>query len=89
LHTVIVIAIGFVTLGVGVFAGDVLAGRAGIATAALIFLPVWLAGAGVNLLIGVKRAGYSVSEEFPILLVVFAVPAIAALITWWRLRAAV
>jgi hypothetical protein len=33
----------------------------------------------------VTKAGYSVREELPILLVVFAVPAVAAGIAIWRL----
>jgi len=36
--------------------------------------------------LGVKRAGYSVSEEAPIFLVVFGIPAAAALLAWWKLR---
>jgi len=52
-------------------------------TAARWFIPVWLIGAGINMYIGVAKAGYSVAEEAPIFLLVFAVPAIvAALIAW-------
>ena len=36
--------------------------------------------------LGVKRAGYSVREEVPIFLIVFAIPAVVALITWWKFR---
>jgi len=36
--------------------------------------------------IGVKQAGYSVAEEIPMFLLVFAVPAVAALIVWWTFR---
>ncbi len=35
---------------------------------------------------GVTRAGYSVAEEAPMFLLVFAVPAVSALIVWWMLR---
>jgi hypothetical protein len=34
--------------------------------------------------IGVTRAGYSVRDEMPVLLVVFAVPAIVASIIAWQ-----
>ena len=34
--------------------------------------------------IGVTRAGYSVAEEAPIFLLVFAVPAAMALLVLWR-----
>jgi hypothetical protein len=40
-------------------------------------------GAGINMYIGVARAGYSVAEEAPIFPLVFAVPAtVAALLAW-------
>jgi hypothetical protein len=35
---------------------------------------------------GVEQAGYSVAEEVPMFFLVFAVPAVAALIVWWVLR---
>jgi hypothetical protein len=41
--------------------------------------------AGVSLWIGVTRAGYTVAEEAPIFLVVFAVPAAVAVLLVWRL----
>lgn len=50
------------------------------ARAAWVFIPVWLALALVNMWVGVTRAGYTVAEEAPILLLVFAVPAGAALL---------
>jgi hypothetical protein len=59
-----------------------------MATAALVFVPLWWVCAGVNLYIGVKTAGYSVAEELPVLLVVFAIPTIIALGAWWGLRSA-
>jgi len=49
-------------------------------------LPLWFIGAGINMYIGVKQAGYSVADEAPIFLVVFAVPAAIALGLWWKLR---
>jgi hypothetical protein len=55
-------------------------------TAALAFLPIWRIGAGINMWIGVVRAGYSAKEEAPVLLVVFAVPAVVVLFLWGRLR---
>ena len=84
-HTVIVIAIGLALVGAGLFVGHVLGDAAGMARAALCFLPVWLIGAGSNLYVGVRRAGYALSAEAPILLVAFAVPAAVALLCWWRL----
>jgi hypothetical protein len=86
MHTVIVLAGGFGLLGLCALVGHVLGGTPGSATAALVFLPLWFIGAGINMYLGVKRAGYSVAEEAPIFLLVFAIPAAAALFAWWRLR---
>lgn len=86
MHTVIVVAAGFVLLAACAVAGRLLGGASGIATAALVFLPVWFIGAGINMYVGVRRAGYTVAEEAPIFLLVFAIPAAVACFTWWRLR---
>jgi TRAP-type C4-dicarboxylate transport system permease large subunit len=86
MHTVIVVAIGFALLGLCVFGGHVLGSASGTAAGALAFLPLWLIGAAINMYLGVSRAGYSVREEAPIFLVVFAIPAVAALLTWWKFR---
>jgi hypothetical protein len=45
----------------------------------------WLAATGFNMWVGVSRAGYSVGEEMPIFLLLFAVPAIAAILLRWKL----
>jgi hypothetical protein len=37
-----------------------------------------------NLWVGVSHAGYSVREELPILLLLFAVPAAVALLVRWK-----
>ncbi len=53
-----------------------------------LFLVVWLAVSLANLLVGVFSAGYPLTAELPILAVVFAVPAAAALLLdrWERHR---
>jgi hypothetical protein len=45
---------------------------------------VWLAVAAANMWAGVARAGYSVADEAPIFLLVFAVPAALAVFLKWR-----
>lgn len=47
-------------------------------------LGVWLAVTGANMWIGVSKAGYSASEELPILILLFVVPAAAAVLARWR-----
>jgi hypothetical protein len=85
-HTLKVIGIGFALLVICSGLGYALTGTSGLARATLIFLPLWAIGAGINMYLGVKTAGYSVADEAPILLIVFAVPAAAALGTWWKLH---
>ena len=86
MRTIIIILGGFVLLGLALLAGRWTGATpsAGMVAAAKIFLPVWLAAAAVNMWIGVASAGYSVREEFPIFLLIFAVPAAAAGFAWWK-----
>jgi hypothetical protein len=86
MHTVIVIAVGLGLLGLCALVGHVVGGAAGLARAAVAFLPLWFIGAAINLYRGVKRAGYSIKDEMPIFLLVFAVPAAVGLLIWWKLR---
>jgi hypothetical protein len=86
MHTIKVLAIGFAVLGLCVLAGRTAGGRQGMAVALLVFLPMWFAGAGINMYMGVKRAGYSVAEEAPVFLFVFLVPSAVALLFWWKMH---
>ena len=84
MHVVMVIAGGIILLGVFLLFGKLWGGDAiGSATVAKFFIPVWLALAIVNLWVGVSKAGYSMREELPILLIVFAVPAATAALAIW------
>lgn len=86
MHVVMVIAGGLVLLGLFVLFGWLWgANAAGMALAAKAFVPAWLLVAAVNMWVGVAHAGYSAREEFPILLLVFAVPAVVAGFAVWRL----
>jgi hypothetical protein len=49
-----------------------------------IFMTIWFVGAAVNMGIGVAQAGYSVTEAFPIVLLIFLVPAAAAIMIKWQ-----
>jgi hypothetical protein len=85
MRSAIIIAIGFAVLGVFLLAGRYVGSTpAAMSRAALYFLPVWLAAAGINMWVGVTK-GYTVGEEAPIFAVIFALPAAAALFVWWRL----
>lgn len=53
-----------------------------VATSAYIAL--WLVIAGANMWMGVAKAGYSAAEELPIFLLIFGVPAAAAVVLKWK-----
>lgn len=82
MHTLKVIGAGFALLGLFLVVSPRLtaSGTRPIAFAVRLFVPVWFAAALVNLWIGITRAGYSATQEWPIFLVVFGVPATAALL---------
>ena len=87
MHTVKVIAGGLVLLALCLVIGRWLGGptpAGGLVTAVKVFVPLWLVAAGINMWLGVAKAGYSVADEAPIFLVVFAVPAAVALLVLWR-----
>lgn len=53
--------------------------------ATIAYVVAWLLIAGFNMWVGVARAGYSVAEELPVFLLIFGVPAAAAILLKWRL----
>ena len=64
MHTIKVIAGGFALLVLCLIVGRVTGGGSGATVTAMqVFIPLWLVGAGINIWIGVTRAGYSVAEE--------------------------
>jgi len=48
------------------------------------FLAIWLLVTAANMWVGVNKAGYSAAEELPILLLLFGVPALAAIVLKWK-----
>ena len=85
MRTLWIIIGGFVLLALCAVGARLAApGTASLATAAKIFLPLWLIAATINMWIGVARAGYTVAEELPIFLLIFAVPGALAAYFWWK-----
>jgi hypothetical protein len=86
MRTFLLIAGGLVTLGGSLLAAPWFwAGRhTPFADVGKFFIPIWFCLSALNLFIGVKRAGYSISEELPIFLLVFTIPASIASLLWWR-----
>lgn len=86
MRTLVIILIGFALLGVGLLLGKWIGSADKIATIRIAqgFLAIWFAVAFINMWIGVSRAGYSVREELPIFLLIYLVPACAAIFVWWK-----
>jgi hypothetical protein len=53
-----------------------------VATTAFVVL--WLGLTGFNMWVGVNKAGYSVAEELPIMLMLFGIPAVVAVVLKWK-----
>lgn len=86
MHILLVLVGGVVQLGVFILFGWLWGNNAAaMALAAKVFMPVWLIVAAVNMWVGVTHAGYSVKDEFPILVLNFFVPAAVAFFTAWQL----
>ena len=84
MHMLLVITGGAVLLGVFLLFGHLWGDTpVSFATAAKLFVPFWLVVSVANLWMGVSKAGYTVAEELPILLIVFAVPAVLAAVMIW------
>lgn len=49
-----------------------------------MFVAMWLVVTAANMWVGVNKAGYSASEELPILLLLFGVPALVAVLLKWK-----
>ena len=87
MHTVKVIAVGLGLLIACLLVGRFVGGAnqsVALGRAALVFVALWFVGAGVNMWLGVSKAGYSVGEELPMFFVVFGPLALIALVIWWR-----
>lgn len=48
------------------------------------FVLLWLAISAANLWVGVTKAGYTLTEEFPIFLLIFLVPTAIAVVLKWK-----
>jgi len=84
MHTLRIIIGGFLLLGVCLLLGRWIGGAAAVVGVAInCFLVLWLTATLINMWVGVSK-GYSVKDEAPVALLVFAVPAISSILIWWR-----
>lgn len=84
MRTAIIIAVGVLALALFVLLPRIAGRPEWSAAGAKIFIALWLAAALLNMWIGVSRAGYTVLEELPIFLLIFAIPAALAAYVWWK-----
>jgi hypothetical protein len=80
-RTTIIILIGFVVWSVCLGIGKVFSrsGPSAMTVATVAFVVIWFAVAGVNMWLGISRAGYSFQEELPVFLIIFLLPAAVAI----------
>ena len=88
MHMLLVMVTGLLQLAVCVLLGKLWgADAASMAAGAKVFIALWLAITLANMWIGVNKAGYTVAQELPILLLNFAVPAaLAVAVVWFMSR---
>ena len=86
MRTIIFIVCGFLLWGACLGAARLIlgVGAASMATATVVFVAVWFIVAAINMAVGILKAGYSFGEEFPIFLLIFALPALAAIFVNWK-----
>jgi hypothetical protein len=86
MRTVLFLGVGFLLLGACALLGRLFSTNYPSATytATITFICLWLLISAFNMWVGVSKAGYTVADELPIFLLIFAVPAVAAVVLKWR-----
>ena len=86
MRTPLFLLVGFLLLAASMLLGKLFSSNyPGVTYAATwVFVVLWLAISGVNMWVGVAKAGYSVNEELPIFLLIFGVPTVVAIFLKWR-----
>jgi hypothetical protein len=86
MRTILFLAVGLLLLAACLLLGRLFAASYPGATelATVAFISLWLAIAAANLWVGVARAGYTISDELPIFMLVFGLPALVAVVVKWK-----
>jgi hypothetical protein len=86
MRSILFLVVGFLLLAVCLLLGRLFSTHYPSApyAATVAFVSTWLVISIANLWVGVSKAGYAVSEEFPIFLLIFLVPAAVAVVLKWR-----
>jgi hypothetical protein len=85
-RTAVFLVAGFLLLAAFLLLGKLFSANYPGATfvATIAYVALWLVIAGANMWVGVAKAGYSVTEELPIFLLIFGLPAAAATVLKWK-----
>lgn len=86
MRTGLFLVAGFLLLGAALLLGKLFSSNYPSATfvATVAYVALWLIIAGANMWVGVAKAGYAVTEELPIFLLIFCVPAAVAIVLKWK-----
>jgi hypothetical protein len=86
MRTALFLVAGLLLLGAALLLGKLFSAHYPGATfaATVAYVALWLIVAGINMWVGVAKAGYSVTEELPIFLLIFSVPAVVAILLKWK-----
>ena len=87
MRTPLFLLVGFLLLAASMLLGRLFSSNYPGATyaATWTFVALWLVISSANLWVGVAKAGYTLNEEFPIFLLIFAVPTVLAIFLKWRI----
>jgi hypothetical protein len=87
MRTPLFLLVGFLLLAASILLGKLFSSEYPGATyiATLLFVALWLGISGANLWVGIAKAGYTLTEEFPIFLLIFGVPTLVAIFLKWRI----
>jgi hypothetical protein len=87
MRTPMFLLVGFLLLASSMLLGKLFSSNYPGATyaATCTFVALWLVISAANLWVGVAKAGYTLNEELPIFLLIFAVPTVVAIYLKWRI----
>jgi hypothetical protein len=87
MRTALFLVAGFLFLGASLLLGRLFSANYPGATcnATFAYVALWFVIASGNMWVGVARAGYSVTEELPIFLLIFGLPAAVAIFLKWKI----
>ena len=86
MRTALFLVAGFLFLGGSLILGRLFSANypGAVLAATVAYVAFWFVIVGVNMWVGVAKAGYSVMEELPIFLLIFGLPAVVAVLLEWK-----